>query len=88
MAYHPSEHLLVLSAFGTCQPIVALNHITTSAPTDAQVSANVPVGTSISASAGIQTCDSDPVVSQAQLRVSQKWSDLAKTIERISDRIK
>lgn len=85
MAYHPSEHLLVLSAFGTCQPIIALNHIPTSVTT-ANLP-NVPAGTRISTSAGVETRNSDHAVTKAQFRVSQKWNDLAKTMERISDSI-
>ena len=84
IAYHPSEHLLALSAFGICQPIVLLRHIAPSI-TAAHPPANT-VGTSIlEANAGIESSNSDPAVSKAQLSVSQKWKDLAKTIERISD---
>lgn len=32
MAYHPTEHMLILSSFGTFQPLMALHHIVGSQP--------------------------------------------------------
>ncbi len=27
LAYHPSQHMLALSSFGSCQPLLVLNHL-------------------------------------------------------------
>lgn len=32
LAYHPAEHMLALSAFGSCQPLLALTHLIGSHP--------------------------------------------------------
>ena len=95
MAYHPSEHLLVVSAFGNFQPILALNHESSSdlvkpvtSMEGSKTGTLLDTTTNIADGTEIRNCDSDLAFTQSQLGVSQKWNDLTRTLVRISNKIK
>ena len=77
IAYHPSEHLLALSASGISQPIILLRHIATSI-TAAHPPANA-VGTSIlEANAGSRPAIQillSPKLSSVFLRSGKIWQN-------------
>lgn len=94
MAYHPSEHLLAISAFGLSQPILALDHESGSdlalhtGPSTGTVTRPYSSLGNLDDGTEIMNVDSEPDITQSQLRVSQKWKDLTKTLDRISNKMK
>ena len=94
MAFHPSEHMLVLSSFGECQPLVALNHLIGSQPVAGQRGGERAV-------APLMTPRPREVEESkegggagrvellgAQLEGSRRWKDLVKTLDKVTKRAK
>ena len=80
MAYHPSEHMLVLSSFGSCQPLVALNHIMGSAAAN--------LGNEVKFKDKTTSANGSSVELETQLKMSQRLNDLTKTLDKVTARTK
>ena len=83
MSYHPSEHLLVLSSFGDCQPLVALNHLVGSRPAATHEAGD---GAGDGGMAGDE--EEKDIKRKSQVRDSQRFSDLVETLNRVTAKAK
>jgi len=95
LAYHPSEHMLVLSAFGSSQPIIVLSHESENALESLQTlvertetRAVLEIATASGEEGGEHKTTEAEHLAQSQLHESHKWRDLTKTLVRISNKMK
>lgn len=91
MAYHPTEHLLVISSFGDCQPLLALHHLVGSQPVADQGGGAPSTSRSVVRGGGKEEGDREGARTEfleSQVKGSHRFSDLVKTLNRVTAKAK
>ena len=83
MAYHPSEHMLAVSAFGSHQPLVVYTHITHGPDSNVANSASQQVSTPDNDSVGNENRGRPSIRQDSMiLHLNQRLREVTKTLNR------